>query len=116
MYQAMNLELGRMSEASRTRLVAEKSRMLAPLLAQLAPFMRRGELPRWSPALFDVVVLGAAHEGLRRWLAGAEELAPPVLRKKLPPLAWRAIAKSHRPVGEERRSPPTRSHGAQIDS
>jgi len=53
--------------------------------------MRRGELPRWSPPLFDVVVLGAAHEGLRRWLAGAEELGPATLKKMLPKLAWRAI-------------------------
>lgn len=91
MYQAMSMELGRMSEASRTRLVAEKGRMLAPLVLHLGPFVRRKELPRWSPALFDVVVLGAAHEGLRRWLAGAEELAPATLKKQLPKLAWRAI-------------------------
>jgi len=91
MYQAMTLEVGALGDVSRAVLAAEKARLLQPLEAHLGPFIARGELPPWPPILLDVVVLGAAHEALRRWLAGAAELEPPKLRALLPALAWRSV-------------------------
>jgi hypothetical protein len=59
------------------QLIAAKTRALEPIVAHLQPFIDRGELPDWPPNMLDVVLLGPAHEALRRWLAGAEDLAPP---------------------------------------
>ena len=78
---------------ARERLIAAKSAALSPTLAHFKVFIGRGEVPAWSPTLLDVVLLGAAHEALRRWLAGAEELDPATLRRTLPALAWRSISK-----------------------
>lgn len=91
MYQAMTLEGGGLRGEARAALLAAKGRALQPIVAHLARFMERGELPKWSPAMFDVVVLGVAHEALRRWLAGATELSPARLRKTLPALAWKSL-------------------------
>lgn len=91
MYQAMTLEVGGLSKDKRAALAASKERALAPLALHLAPFVERGELPSWPPAMLDVALLGASHEALRRWLAGSEELAPDALRATLPGLAWRSI-------------------------
>jgi AcrR family transcriptional regulator len=92
MYQAMTLEGRGLPRDARDRLVRAKSTALAPVLAHLTTFIERGEIPAWSPTLLDVVLLGAAHEALRRWLAGAEELDPVVLKKTLPALAWRSLS------------------------
>jgi hypothetical protein len=91
MYQAMTLERRGLRRDARERLVAAKSVALEPTVAHLRSFVERGEIPAWSPTLLDVVLLGAAHEALRRWLAGADDLDPGTLRKVLPALAWRSI-------------------------
>jgi AcrR family transcriptional regulator len=91
MYQATMLEARGLRKEARQRLIAAKAIGLEPVLAHLRPFIERGEIPALSPSMLDVVLLGAAHEGLRRWLAGAEDLAPAKLRKSLPALAWRSI-------------------------
>lgn len=88
MYQAMALELGPEGAA---RLQARKATMLAPVVAHLARFVEAGSLPRWSPLIFDVVLLGPSHEACRRLLAGAE-LDPAWMRATLPALAWRSAA------------------------
>jgi AcrR family transcriptional regulator len=92
MYQAMTLERRGLRRDARERLSGAKATALEPMLAHLRTFVERGEIPAWSPTLLDVVLLGAAHEALRRWLAGAEDLDPAILRKTLPALAWRSIA------------------------
>ncbi|MFO0611788.1 MAG: TetR/AcrR family transcriptional regulator [Polyangiaceae bacterium] len=94
MYQAMTLEVGGLGKSAHRVLAEAKAEALRPLEAHLAPFIARGELPSWPPALLDVVLLGPSHEALRRWLGGAEELDPERLRAMLPTLAWRSIAKS----------------------
>jgi AcrR family transcriptional regulator len=88
MYQAMALELGKDGAAA---LAARKAELLAPVVQHLRPFILSGALPRWSPLLFDVVLLGPSHEACRRLLAGAE-LEPAWLRAELPRLAWRCVA------------------------
>lgn len=93
MYQAMTLEVGGLQPAARERLQASKQRGLQPIYVHLRPFIERGEIPNWSPSLLDVVLLGPAHESLRRWLAGATELEPALLRRRLPELAWRSICR-----------------------
>ena len=92
MYQAMTLEGRGLPSDARARLVRAKATALAPTLAHLTTFIERGEIPAWSPTLLDVVLLGAAHEALRRWLAGAADLDPVLLKKTLPALAWRSIS------------------------
>lgn len=89
MYQAMTLELGAEHAGA---LAASKSQLLAPVVAHLTPFMRAGALPRWAPPVLDVVLLGAAHEACRRLLAGAP-LDTDWLRRTLPLVAWRSVAR-----------------------
>lgn len=91
MYQAMTVERGGLRSEARMQLAEAKGRALAPTVMHFVPFLERGELPRWSPTMLDVVLLGVAHEALRRWLAGATELAPDRLRKVLPALAWKSV-------------------------
>ncbi len=91
MYQAMIIERGGLRSEARQQLAAAKERALEPVVAHFLPLLECGELPRWSPNLLDVVLLGVAHEALRRWLAGATELSPDRLRKLLPALAWKSI-------------------------
>ena len=88
MYQAMTLEGRGLRAPARQRLIAAKAAALQPILAHFQPFIARGEVPAWPASLIDVVLLGAAHEALRRWLAGAAELDPSGLRELLPALAW----------------------------
>lgn len=92
MYQAMTLEVGGLQPAARELLQASKQRGLQPIAEHFQPFVVRGEIPNWPLGLLDVVLLGPAHESLRRVLAGAVELDPAMLRKQLPELAWRSIA------------------------
>jgi AcrR family transcriptional regulator len=91
MYQATTLEGRGLRNQARQRLIAAKTAALEPILTHFRPFIERGEIPAWSPNVLDVVLLGAAHEALRRWLAGSEDLAPAKLRKRLPSLAWKSI-------------------------
>jgi AcrR family transcriptional regulator len=91
MYQAMTLESAGLTDETHEALVARKGVGLAPIVEHFAPFIQRGELPAWSPTLLDVVLLGPAHEALRRWLAGSSELDPVMLRKTLPALAWKSV-------------------------
>jgi len=91
MYQALTLEAGTRRPEVSAQLVQEKGRLLQPLLGHLLPFIQNGSLPPWPPTLFDVVLLGSAHEALRRWLAGSTELDPVMLRQILPSLAWKSI-------------------------
>ncbi len=100
MYQAMALELAKDSAAT---LAARKAELLAPVVAHLRPFILAGELPRWSPLVFDVVLLGPSHEACRRYLAGAE-LDPAWMRAQLPRLAWRSVVEE----AVEKKRPRTR--------
>lgn len=88
MYQAMALELGADTAAA---LAARKAELLAPVVAHLAPFIHSGALPKWSPLVLDVVLLGPSHEACRRLLAGAP-LEPTWMRAQLPRLAWKCVA------------------------
>ena len=87
MYQAMTLELAKDHAAA---LAARKAELLAPVVVHAARFIAAGELPRWSPLVLDVVLLGASHEACRRWLGGAE-IDPRWMRRTLPGLAWASI-------------------------
>lgn len=91
MYQAMSVAEHGLAPEARDHLVKAKSAALGPLLAHVQTFIAKGQLPAWSPTLLDVVILGAAHEGLRRWLQGATELDPNALRGLLPELAWKSL-------------------------
>jgi AcrR family transcriptional regulator len=87
MYQATAIEYDAELAGA---LAAQKAKLLQPLLAHLAPFMRDGSLPSWSTQAFDIVVLGQSHEALRRSLAGADvDIA--WVQKQLPLIAWRSI-------------------------
>ncbi len=91
MYQAMTLEGGGLREEARARLMEAKGIGLRPIVEHFQPFIASGEIPDWPPGLLDVVLLGVAHEALRRWLSGASELDPGELRKMLPGLAWKSV-------------------------
>ncbi|MCC6620019.1 MAG: TetR/AcrR family transcriptional regulator [Deltaproteobacteria bacterium] len=92
MYQALALELS--PEAAAT-LQARKAELLAPIIVRFVPYIEEGTLPAWPPLVFDVVLVGPAHEACRRWLAGAA-LDPAWMRAELPRLAWRAVAPERR--------------------
>ena len=92
MYQATALEL---DPAAGDVFQARKAELLAPIVAHLRPFMAARELPRWSPLVFDLIVLGPTHEACRRYLAGAE-LDPKWMRVALPRLAWRSLGTASR--------------------
>jgi AcrR family transcriptional regulator len=87
MYQAMALEHDRKLAA---KLQDAKAALLADLVAHVAPFVARGELPRWPVARLDLVLLGPSHEALRRVFAGAD-LDVAWLRRTLPAVAWRSV-------------------------
>jgi AcrR family transcriptional regulator len=87
MYQAMSLEL---AGDARSILQARKAEALAPVVAHLNAFVKQGDLPTWSPIVFDVVLLGPAHEACRRFLGGGA-LDAKWMRATLPPLAWRTV-------------------------
>jgi AcrR family transcriptional regulator len=87
MYQAMSLELDASGVSS---LQARKAEALAPVVSHLERFVREGELPAWSPLVFDVVLLGSTHEACRRFLAGAP-LDAKWMQATLPDLAWRTV-------------------------
>jgi AcrR family transcriptional regulator len=91
MYQATMLDGNNLRTAARERLMAAKAVGLAPTVAHFARFIERGELPAYSPQQLDVLLLGVAHEALRRWLAGSNDFDPKRLRKLLPTLAWKTI-------------------------
>jgi len=93
MYQAMTLEAGGLDAVSRDALIAEKRVLLGPVVNHLGGFIARGELPDLPAELLDVVLLGPAHEALRRHLAGGTEFDPARLRKLLPALAWKSVAR-----------------------
>jgi AcrR family transcriptional regulator len=88
MYQAMAVELGA-DEAG--TLAAAKAKLLQPIAAHIAALVAAGELPDWSPLVFDLVLLGPSHEACRRFLGGAP-LSARWMRATLPLLAWRVVA------------------------
>lgn len=88
MYQAMTLELAAHDAGS---LQQAKAEQLQPLVTHLSTFIAKGTLPRWSPLVFDVVLLGTAHEACRRYLGGAD-LQQKWMRTTLPELAWQGVA------------------------
>lgn len=92
MYQATSMDF---APAAGVALAARKSEMLAPIARQIAPFVESGALPRWSIPELDVVLLGACHEGCRRYLAGAP-LDPKWMRETLPHLAWATMERARR--------------------
>lgn len=87
MYQATAMEL---SPSSSGALQARKAELLAPIVCHIERFIDEGSLPRWSPLVFDVVVLGPSHEACRRYLAGAP-LDPAWMKSALPRIAWRSV-------------------------
>jgi AcrR family transcriptional regulator len=90
MYELMTLQ---MSKRIATPLAKRKAALLAPVVAHFAPFIAKGKLPPWSPLLFDVVLLGVAHECCRRFLGGAP-LDAKWMRAELPKLAWRSLPRA----------------------
>jgi len=88
LYQATALEMD--PKASET-LQRHKAALLAPVVTRFEAFIREGALPRWSPLVFDVVLLGASHEALRRHLAGAP-IDAAWMRRELPRLAYKLVA------------------------
>lgn len=90
MYQAMTLESSRKVTAP---LAKRKAELLVPIVSHLGAFIAKGTLPAWSPLVFDVVVLGTAHEACRRFLAGAP-LEEAWLRTALPEMAWAAVRRT----------------------
>lgn len=107
MYQAMTMAGAGLPARSRRQLVAAKAVALQPIVTHFGRFVSRGELPAWPASLLDVVLLGPAHEALRRWLAGGDEFAPAKLRRLLPDLAWDSIGPEVQPP--RRRAPRQRS-------
>jgi hypothetical protein len=89
MYQAMALELGGDADGPLARAKAE---LLAPVVTHLARYIDAGTLPRWSPLVFDLVLLGPSHEACRRYLAGGP-VDPKWMRAELPQLAWKCLAR-----------------------
>lgn len=92
MYQATSLEL---APSARDEIQRRKAELLAPIEEHIAPFVRRGSLPRWSVLQFDVVLLGPSHEACRRYLAGAP-LDVSWMKRELPRLAWDSVSTSRR--------------------
>jgi AcrR family transcriptional regulator len=90
LYQAMALEL---AGSERQRLVAFKKKLKEPLFEYLSGFAKRGELPAWSTATLELVVLGPAHEACRRLLAGGD-VDVAWMRRALPHLAWKAVCET----------------------
>ncbi len=99
MYQAMALELGDDGNAT---LPTAKAALLAPVVEHFQQFVRAGSLPRWSPLVFDLVLLGPSHEACRRHLAGGDVSAK-WMRSALPPLAWKCVAPARRARPPQRR-------------
>jgi hypothetical protein len=87
MYEGMSLEL---PHKGMRALQEHKAQLLVPVVEHLGTFIERGQLPRWTPLAFEVVLLGAAHEACRRWVAGAP-IDPDWMRATLPKLAWKSI-------------------------
>lgn len=87
MYQAMALELG--GEQHRELLEA-KARLQEPIFARLRALSQAGELPSWPPGHLHSMLLGAAHDACRHYLAGAE-MDPAWMRATLPGVAWRSL-------------------------
>ncbi len=90
LYQAMAVEHS-LGEQGKADLAAAKAAALEPVVRHAAGFVARGELPRWSVVQLEVATLGTAHEALRRWLAGDQDLAPAWLRQHLPDAAWAGL-------------------------
>ena len=99
MYQLTSIELGPQTQQA---VAQHKVGLYAPLVAHLTPFIARGELPAWPPLLFDVVVLGAAHESCRRYLSGAP-LEKAWMTTTLPALAWSCVSS----LGSPKQTPST---------
>lgn len=76
--------------SERRRLEIFKKKLKAPLFEHLSGFAKRVELPAWSTAALEVVVLGSAHEACRRLLAGGD-VDVAWMRRALPHLACKAV-------------------------
>ena len=88
MYQAVGIQF---PAAQAKRIVVNKRRSIAPLLACFEPFVRARALPAWPAEILDVVLIGPTHEACRRLLMGAP-LDVEFLRRTLPALAWRSVS------------------------
>jgi AcrR family transcriptional regulator len=64
---------------------------LRAMHAHLTPHVDRGEVVRMPASLYSLVLLGPAHEMLRRWLAGELALDPRSVANTLADLAWKAL-------------------------
>lgn len=92
MYQATALEH---DKRLASKLQEQKAKLLSELVAHIAPFIAKGELPRWQVYELDMVLLGPTHEALRRLFAGAG-IDVAWLRRTLPGIAWRSVVSSNR--------------------
>lgn len=93
LYQGISVELAPLDAEA---FQAFKEELHAPLAEHIAPWIASGELPALSPWLYDVVVLGPAHEAGRRLVAGAPYLEPEWLLAELPALAWETVKQLRR--------------------
>jgi len=89
MYQAMTLEL---AGPEMDDVQYEKAKLLLPIVTHMSRFIEAGELPNWTPLVYDVVLLGPSHEACRRFLAGSSGLDSKWMRKTFPQLAWQSIS------------------------
>ncbi|MGE0325684.1 MAG: TetR/AcrR family transcriptional regulator [Polyangiaceae bacterium] len=87
-YQMTALE---MPEDQREPFLAFKAELYAPIVERLSPFIQKGELPNLPPQLYDVIVLGPAHEAGRRWTGDAPYLERTWLLEHVPEVAWNTV-------------------------
>lgn len=87
LYQAMSVPL---PPERASALAARKAASLASVVLVIERHVAAGALPPFPVPIFDIVLLGPAHEACRRWLAGAP-LDMAWLRRTLPELAYRSV-------------------------
>ena len=82
---------GGLSKAASEELASFKSELYAPLLAHFLPHVQSGAMPSLPAPMYDVVIMGPAHEFGRRYLGGAPGLKLEDAQRVLPGAAWSAI-------------------------
>ncbi|MCA9647189.1 MAG: TetR/AcrR family transcriptional regulator [Polyangiaceae bacterium] len=102
-YQMTSLE---MPEDQREPFLAFKAELYAPIVERLSPFILKGELPNLPPQLYDVIVLGPAHEAGRRWTGDAPYLEQAWLLQHVPEVAWNTVKYLRRQCDSAPGTPP----------
>lgn len=80
-----------LSAGHRAEVNALGARLVAPLVAWLAPHAAAGRVIAAAPGLFEVMLIGPAAEAARRILAGDQGYGFEEAMAILPDAAWRAI-------------------------